>query len=123
MKITNLRHSGLAACLFAAACALFAASCGSGGSSEDRADQVVPGVEAVRARHGTLPLSQRLSGVVRARNQVAIYPEISAVITEVMVRNGDTVQDGQPMVRLRDKEFQDRLKQATASYHIAAAQE
>jgi RND family efflux transporter MFP subunit len=122
MKINNLRPSGFAACLVAAACALFAASCGSGGSTEDRADEAVPGVEAVRSRHGTLPLSQRLSGVVRAKNQVAIYPEISAVITEVMVRNGENVQEGQPLVRMRDKEFRDRLKQATASYHIAAAQ-
>jgi RND family efflux transporter MFP subunit len=122
MKKANFRHSRLAALLVTTACGLLAVSCGSGDSTEDRADQTVPGVEAVRARHGTLPLSQRLSGVVRAKNQVAIYPEISAVITGVMVRNGDTVREGQPLVRLRDKEFRDRLKQATASYHIAAAQ-
>ena len=97
-------------------------SCGPGGSGENRADTPVPGVEAVKSRHGTLPLTQRLSGVVRATNQVAIYPEISAVITEVLVRNGDSVQKGQPLIRLRDKEFRDRLKQATASHQIAAAQ-
>ena len=101
---------------------LLGSACGSGGSGEDRTERPVPGVEAVRARHGTLPLTQRLSGVVKATNQVAIYPEISAVITEVLVRNGETVEAGQPLVRLRDKEFRDRLKQATASYHIAAAQ-
>lgn len=107
---------------FAAGLALFACSCGSGGSKNNPAERAVPGVEAVRARHGTLPLTQRLSGVVKATNQVAIYPEIGAVITEVLVRNGDTVQKDQPMVRLRDKEFRDRLKQATASFQIALAQ-
>jgi aldehyde oxidoreductase len=49
-------------------------------------------VEAVQSRRGSLPLIQRLSGVVRATNQVGIHPEISAVIAE-----GDTV-----MVRGRE---------------------
>jgi HlyD family secretion protein len=116
------RLSAFTACLVGAGMALFGASCGSGGSSEDQADRPIPGVEAVQARHGTLPLTQRFSGVVKATNQVAIHPEISAVITEVLVRNGDTVEKGQPLIRLRDKEFRDRLKQATASYQIAVAQ-
>ncbi|MEJ2722715.1 MAG: efflux RND transporter periplasmic adaptor subunit, partial [bacterium] len=38
------------------------------------------------------------------------------------VRNGDAVEKGQPLVRLRDKEFRDRLKQVTAAHQIAAAQ-
>lgn len=122
MKRTNTKQSAFAVCLIGVAVALSTVSCGSGDSTADRADRPTPGVEAVRARHGTLPLSQRLSGVVRARNQVAIYPEISALITEVLVRNGDAVREGQPMVRLRDKEFSDRLKQATATHRIALAQ-
>jgi HlyD family secretion protein len=106
----------------AAGLAFLAGACGSGGSGGNLADQPVPGVGAVQARFGTLPLTQRLSGVVKATNQVAIYPEINAVITEVLVRNGDTVTKGQPMIRLRDKEFRDRLKQAAASHQIAVAQ-
>ncbi len=91
-------------------------------SSENRADWLVPAVEAIKAREGTLPLTQRLSGVVKAKNQVTIYPEISAVITEVLVTNGDAVRKGQPLVRLRDKEFRERLKQANANHQIAVAQ-
>lgn len=83
---------------------------------------VVPSVEAARASHGTLPLTERLSGAVRARNQIEIYPQISAVITEVLVENGEQVQEGQPLVRLRDTEFRERLKQAEASHQIAVAQ-
>lgn len=59
---------------------------------------------------------------MRARNQVEIYPRISAVITEVLVQNGDSVPRGEPLVRLRDTEFRERLKQARASHQIAVAQ-
>ncbi len=91
-------------------------------SMENRSNRVVPAVEAVEARHGSLPLTQRLSGVVKAKNQVEIYPEISAAIVAVYVQNGDAVERGQPLVRLRDKEFQERLKQARAGYQITVAQ-
>lgn len=90
--------------------------------SENNHSRLIPSVEAVQAHYGSLPLSERLTGVVKARNQVEIYPEISAAIVSVYVHNGDVVKKGQPMVRLRDKEFQDRLKQAKANYQIAIAQ-
>lgn len=118
----NSRYTALSACLILAGLVFSTGSCGSGGSGENQDNRLIPGVEAVQARHGTLPLSQRLSGVVKAVNQVAIYPEISAVITEVLIRNGDSVEKGQTLIRLRDKEYRDRLKQAMASYQIAAAQ-
>lgn len=94
----------------------------SDGSEADRSERLIPAVEAVQARHGTLPLTERLSGVVKAKNQVEIYPEISAVITHVYVENGDVVTAGQPLVHLRDREFQERLKQAKANHQIAVAQ-
>lgn len=119
---TNPRYSAFGACLVLAGLALFFCSCGSGDFVENHADRLIPGVEAVQARYGTLPLTQRLSGVVKAKNQVVIYPEISAVITEVLVLNGETVDKGQPMIRFRDKEYRDRLKQATAGHQIAVAQ-
>lgn len=52
-------------------------------SMENRSNRVLPAVEAVQARHGSLPLTQRLSGVVKAKNQVEIYAEISAAIVAV----------------------------------------
>ncbi len=98
--------------------------CGSRSESGNsrNGERLIPSVEAVQAYFGSLPLSERLTGVVRARNQVEIYPEISAAITEVYVHNGDVVKKGQPLVRLRDREFQERLKQAKAEYQIAVAQ-
>jgi HlyD family secretion protein len=102
--------------------AWFISCSGQSGSSDNIPGQIIPAVEAVQARYGRLPLTQRLSGIVEAKNQIEIYPEINAVITEVYVKNGGMVKRGDPLVRLRDKEFQERLKQATAGYQIAVAQ-
>jgi len=89
---------------------------------EESAGEIIPAVEAVKARYGSLPLTQRLSGIVEAKNQIAIYPEISAVIEEVYVKDGYSVKKGDPLVRLRAKEFKERLNQADAGYQIAVAQ-
>jgi len=97
-------------------------SCGSGGAGKQGNGRTVPAVEAVQARRGALPLSQRLSGVVRAANQVGIYPQVSAIVEEVAVETGASVEMGDVLVRLRDTEFRERLKQASANEKIAAAQ-
>lgn len=97
-------------------------TCGPETSPKNGGQGPLPGVEAVQARAGKLPLTQRFSGVVRAANQVGIYPEISAVVTEVLVDDGDAVVLGQPLVRLRDKEYRDRLNQAEAGVNVALAQ-
>ncbi len=102
--------------------ALFISCSGGPGSNENLPGRIIPAVEAVQTRYGSLPLTQRLSGIVEAKNQIEIYPEINAVIVEVFVKNGDTVKKGDPLVRLRDKEFVERVKQAAAGYQIAAAQ-
>lgn len=78
-----------------------------------------PAVEAVPARYGSLPLEQELSGVVRAENQVAIRPEIEAVVAEVLVRSGDAVERGQPLVRLADDPLREQLRQAEANLRRA----
>jgi HlyD family secretion protein len=97
-------------------------ACSGQSGADQTTTQVIPAVEAVQSRTGSLPLTQRLSGVVEAKNQIEIYPEVSAVIEEVFVQNGDYVKKGKPLVRLRDKEFLERMKQAKAGYQIALAQ-
>jgi len=94
----------------------------SGGGDGQNGNKVVPAVEAVQARYGSLPLTERLSGLVKAKNQVEIYPQISAVVTKVFVENGDVVKRGQPLIQLRDREFQERLNHAKAGLQIALAQ-
>ena len=104
---------------------------GCGGSSGDDASggpprgapgsDNTPSVEAVKARYGSLPLQERMSGTVRARNQVAIYPEVNAPVVAVEAQTGEYVREGQPLVRLKDDVYQERVRQAEASLRIARA--
>lgn len=119
----NLSHLVLMLLLLVPGIILVNCSGESGESRNRPENELIPAVEAIQARHGALPLTERLTGVVRAENQIAIYPEISAPITAVRVQNGDYVKAGQTLVTLRDNEFQERLRQAQANYQIALAQE
>ena len=82
---------------------------------------IIPSVEVVQARVGSLPLEERLSGIVRATNQVMLYAEISAPVVRIAVQNGDYVRQGDPLVYLRDKQYQDQLRQADAALLISQA--
>lgn len=99
----------------------FLVSCNNNSGEGGMRNMVTPAVEAVQARVGSLPLEERLSGTVVADNQVEVYPEISGIVEQVMVRNGDTVQRGQALLRIRDTELRERLKQAEAGLQIANA--
>jgi len=87
-------------------------------NNSDNPSEVLPSVEAVKAQFGSLPLEERLSGIVTAGNQVEIYPQIAAPIEEVYVKNGESVEKGELLVRLRSREFEDRLRQAQANLRI-----
>lgn len=84
-------------------------------------DTPIPAVESVQAHFGSLPLKERLTGIVIADNHVSIYPEISAPITGVLVNDGDKVKKGQALVRLRDQEFRKQLEQAKAQHNLTKA--
>lgn len=82
---------------------------------------VVPAVEAVQAEVGRLPNEERLTGVVRAANQVEIYPEISAPVEQVYVQNGDFVQKGDLLVKLKEQQLRDLYRQAKAGADVSKA--
>ena len=91
-------------------------------ADRDRPGAAAPLVEVLQARQGRLPLELRLSGTVRAQNQVEIRPEIAAVVAEVLVRSGDTVTRGQPLVRLDPAPQRQELRQGQASVRLAQAE-
>jgi RND family efflux transporter MFP subunit len=113
--------SGLAAvCL-----SLLLAACGGGGEAARGGfgqNNAIPAVEAVKAIVGSLPLEDRVTGRVIARNQTEIYPEVSGMIVEVFVENGDEVKAGDPLLRMRDDEFSERYQQALSGYEVSRAQ-
>ena len=100
--------------------ALALLACG-GGASEDVASRPAPLVEAVEARYGALPLEETLPGVVRARNQVMIRPEIDGRVVEVLARSGQAVERGELLVRLDRNEPRERLRQAEADVRLEEA--
>ncbi len=107
--------------------ALLLSGCGSSsGDSQQQqgsqsGEQSTPAVEAVQARYGSLPLEERMSGTVEARNQVVITPEINAQVEAVLAQNGDYVQKGEPLLRLQDDRYRERVRQAEAALQIAKA--
>lgn len=104
--------------------ALSLVSCyGSSEKNENSGPQnsTIPAVEAVQARYGSLPLSERLSGTVIAKNQVVLYPEISGKISAVHVQNGDSVEKGDPIVSIEDNQYQEQVQQAEAALRINRA--
>ena len=113
---------------FALLTAVVLSSCGGeeGGQEStgqgEAAELTIPSVEAVQARRGSLPLEERLSGTVKAENQVVIYPEISAPITAVYAENGEYVERGAALARMKARSSQDQLRQAQANLEIARAE-
>lgn len=106
-----------------AAAALIAFTTAACGTSEGKNPEgpVTPAVEAVEARYGALPLRERLTGTVRASGQVAIYPESSGPVVEVLAKNGDRVQAGDPLVRIRGESSRSQLQQSEAGLASARA--
>lgn len=109
--------------------AVLAMCFGATGCSEEAVEQAelpepddLPAVEVVQAKLGTLPLRERLTGTVRAGGQVAIYPEVSGPIVEVLAQNGDQVQKGDVLVKIRAEGMASQLRQAQADLARARAE-
>jgi RND family efflux transporter MFP subunit len=83
---------------------------------------VIPAVEVVAAQFGGLPLEERLTGLVTARNQTEIFAEVSGPIVEIFADNGQLVNAGDALLQIRDTEYRERLQQAESQLEIARAQ-
>lgn len=103
---------------------LLAAAVTACGTSEGQIPEeaTTPAVEVVQARYGALPLQERLTGTVRATGQVAIYPETSGPIVEVLAEDGDAVRAGDALVRIRAQSSQSQLQQSQAGVESARAE-
>lgn len=92
-------------------------------NTDSQQARVIPAVEGVQAKYGGLPLEERLSGIVQSKNQVEIYPRINAPIEDVLAEDGEKVNKGDVLVRLRASEYAEGLRQAEANLRITEAQE
>jgi RND family efflux transporter MFP subunit len=115
------RATALAATLAVAGALAVGCASDDGSTVSGSGAELAPPVEALPARSGALPLEERVSGIVKAENQVTIRPEIEATILEVYVRSGEAVEQGQPLVRLRQDTPREQLRQAEAAVRLAEA--
>ena len=81
----------------------------------------IPAVEVVRSREGKVPLREQLTGTVRAEGEVAIFPEASGPVIEVMAQNGDAVKKGDPLVRIQAAGSRAQLTQSQSALEAARA--
>jgi HlyD family secretion protein len=86
------------------------------------AARTVPAVEVVAARSGALPLVERVTGTVSAAGQVTIFPNASGPVTQVLVRDGQTVRRGDVLVRIQVAGAQAQLQQARSNLAVAEAE-
>lgn len=67
------------------------------------------------------PRSETAVGTVRAVHEASVASKILARVEEVLVKAGQTVNQGDILVRLDDAELQARVKQAESAYAAAQA--
>ncbi|HEY8607512.1 MAG TPA: efflux RND transporter periplasmic adaptor subunit [Noviherbaspirillum sp.] len=89
--------------------------------------QVTPVLEflagdLVEARPGELRRLLPLSGSLRALQQAGLKARVPGEVREVLVREGETVQPGQVLVRMDAADYQARLEQARGALLAARGQ-
>lgn len=78
--------------------------------------QTVSTAEAVTTEWAS---GQETVGTVRAVQGVEVSSEIGGIVEKIYFRQGDTVKAGAPLVQLRDREEQSKLKSLTSTAEIA----
>jgi RND family efflux transporter MFP subunit len=79
---------------------------------------VVPSAENGRVltvEISTQPLYEQSAGTIRAKIETVISPLITATISSIAVRSGDTVKQGEVVARLDSRELNARVAQARQS--------
>ncbi len=81
-------------------------------------------VAQVRTETGAASLGESVlsaSGYVVAHHKIAVGAKVMGRVAWIGVEKGDTVQEGQVLVRLEDSEFRAQVNQAQANYAAAQA--
>ena len=78
-------------------------------------------VRYTEAREQSVRRTIVLPGSVESRVESVVAAEVSALVVELVAREGDTVEKGAPLVRLRTTTFEIRLQAAEAQHKEAEA--
>lgn len=93
-----------------AACVLAGSAC---------SDDDVPAVAAAEVGAGTVVQTVAAPATIEARNRVTVTAPVGGEVAELLVGDGDEVDTGDPMVRLRSDDIDLQIEQARAA--VAAA--
>lgn len=98
------------------------AGCGSGASAEITPveERTIPAPATAVAAAREVPDVLRLTGTLLADEEAKLAPLVAGRVVEVLVERGALVEEGDPLVRLRDTDF--RSQRAAASAAVAQAQ-
>lgn len=117
------RSAALAAGL-CAAMGLALAGCSSESKPEDAPSAATQAIEVqgalVRAEQLSLPV--RASGTVAAMQTSNVTALVEGPVDRVFVRVGDRVSKGQPLLRIRQADYQRRASEAEAAVRLAEAE-
>ena len=112
-----MRPRHLAACALVAG--LFAGGCSK--KEEKEAEPVVP-VKLADVRQESIDRIIRAQGILRALDQSAVTPKISAPVAKFYVNRGDHVKKGQLIATLENRDLAAAVTDAEGSYQQASAQ-
>ncbi|WP_048600294.1 efflux RND transporter periplasmic adaptor subunit [Rubeoparvulum massiliense] len=71
-------------------------------------------VMVAKAVEGSLGGENKLIGTIEARTDVTIIPEVTGRLKEILVKEGDWVEEGTPLARLDQEIYQHQIDQASA---------
>lgn len=102
---------------------LAALGCGGKGKAEAPAQAQKPprNVEVTVATAGSLEEGVRLTGHLEAIRKAEINSRLTGQVAEVLVREGDLVRSGEPVIRLVDTDVRARVSQARSNLEAAQA--
>ena len=72
-------------------------------------------VELAQAKKATIIEKVSASGTVQPVTEVKIAPEVSGEIIDLLIEEGDSVREGQTLVKIRPDTWQSQLERAEAS--------
>jgi len=101
--------------------AIILLSCNSGGKGvkKDAPSERVFEVRTIPAEEKEVFLEYRTVGYVESGTRVAVRPEVSGRVVKVFVEEGDSVKQGDPLLKIDDEPYRLAVKEITANLRQA----
>jgi len=101
--------------------AMIFSGCGSQTSTDTVEEEKIVPVKVVLSQKEDLPEFQSFPGKVAAADEVSLSPKLGGIVEQILVKEGDVVKAGQPLILLEQKDVINQVNQAQAAYEAALA--